>query len=281
VAVLRYDRRTRCAVLRAHRAYAAGQQVYDSYGAGRAPVDTLLDYGFADGGGVTSENEDADVGDADDDDEDGFEYAAEEPLDRIDLPASALGPVAAANAALLAAVGLPPEGATAALGRDGPDDGVLAWARVAAASAAELASAGWRDADAAAVATAMAARAPLSGSVRQRAYAAMGTFIGRVGATNEVAALTRLAAACAAATVAYPSALAEDEARLAAAEAAPWAPGAPAAELHALRALVSEKRALQGAAAAVAVAAAAAAAAASGKAGGKGGAASRGRRRPS
>ena len=96
--------------------------------------------------------------------------------------------------------------------------------------------------------------------------------IGRVSATNETAALRRLAAACDTQMAAYPTALEEDEARLAALEAAPWAPGVHAATLHALRALVSEKRALAGASEAVAAALAALVAKA---------AAPRGRRRPS
>ena len=57
MAVLRYDRASRCAVLHAHRAYAQGDQVFDSYGVGRAPVDTLLDYGFAE---LPADNDDED-----------------------------------------------------------------------------------------------------------------------------------------------------------------------------------------------------------------------------
>jgi hypothetical protein len=101
--------------------------------------------------------------------------------------------VATANAALLAAVGLPPEAATAALGCDGPDDGVLAWARVAAATPAELSAGGWSDAAAAAVARARGSGQPVQAAVQQLAYNVMGSFIARVSASNEAAALQRLA----------------------------------------------------------------------------------------
>ena len=245
-AVLRYDRASRSAVLHAHKSYAAGDQVFDSYGVGRAPVDTLLDYGFAEL--PTEEEEES----GSDDDEDlAF------PVDRIDLPAAALGPVATLNAALLAAVGLPPEAATAALGCDGPDDGVLAWARVASATPAELAAAGWSDAAAAAVTRARSAGQPVAASVQQLAYNVMGGFIARVGPSNEAAALQRLYNACQAQLAAYPTALEADEALLAAGEASPAGDSRADARLHALRALVSEKRALEGAAAAIAAAQAA------------------------
>lgn len=246
-AVLRYDRASRCAVLHAHTAYATGDQVFDSYGVGRAPVDTLLDHGFAE----------LPLGEEEDDDDDSIEDDFVSPVDRIDLPASALGPVAAANAALLAAVGLPPEAATAALGCDGPDDGVLAWARVASATPAELSAAGWRDADAAAVSRARAAGQPVPAAAQQLAYTVMGGFITRGSATNEAAALQRLCSACQTQTAAYPTALLADESLLVELEMAPAAKARSFARLHALRALISEKRALEGAAAAIALAQAA------------------------
>ena len=233
--MLRYDRASRCAVLHAHRSYAAGDQVFDSYGVGRAPIDTLLDYGFAE---LPTEEDDESGSDEDDD--------LVFPVDRIDLPASALGPVPASNAALLAVVGLPPEAATAALGCDGPDDGVLAWARVASATPAELGAAGWSDAAAAAVTRARGSGQPVSAAVQQLAYNVMGGFIGRVSSSNEAAALQRLSSACQVQLAAYPTALQADEELLASCEASP-ADLRAAARLHALRALVSEKRALEGA----------------------------------
>jgi hypothetical protein len=248
-AVLRYDRASRCAVLHAHTSYAPGDQVFDSYGVGRAPIDTLLDYGFAE---LPGEEDDPD--DDDDDESDDLVF----PVDRIDLPASALGAVATANAALLAVVGLPPEAATAALGCDGPDDGVLAWARVAAATPAELSAGGWSDAAAAAVARARGSGQPVAATLQQLAYNVMGSFIARVSASNEAAALQRLASACQAQMAAYPTTLQADEALLTDCGETSAAPDARAhARLHALRALVSEKRALEGAAAAIAAAQAA------------------------
>lgn len=244
MAVLRYDRASRCAVLHAHRAYATGDQVFDSYGVGRAPVDTLLDYGFAE----LPAEDDADAGsDDEDEDEDSMVF----PVDRIDMPASALGPVPDANAALLAAVGLAPEAATAALGGDGPDDGVLAWARVASATPAELLQAGWRDADAAAVTRARASGQPMPAAVQQLAFNVMGSFIARLSASNEASALQRLRNACDAQLAAYPTALEADETLLN--ELSQTLADARAyARMHALRALISEKRALEGAAAAIA-----------------------------
>jgi hypothetical protein len=243
VAVLRYDRASRCAVLHAHRAYAQGDQVFDSYGVGRAPVDTLLDYGFAE---LPAEDEDDDEHDEEDD-------STVFPVDRIDLPASALGPVPAANAALLAAVGLAPEAATAALGGDGPDDGVLAWARVASATPTELGQAGWHDADAAAVTRARASGQPLPEAVQQLAFNVMGSFIARLNVSNEASALQRLSTACEVQLAAYPTALEADETRLDELTEVPEDARAYAM-LHALRALISEKRALEGAAVAIAVA---------------------------
>jgi hypothetical protein len=46
--VLQYDVETDTAFLCAHRAYAAGEEVHDSYGPGLSPSDLLLDYGFVD-----------------------------------------------------------------------------------------------------------------------------------------------------------------------------------------------------------------------------------------
>ena len=245
MAVLRYDSASRCAVLHAHRAYATGDQVFDSYGVGRAPVDTLLDYGFAE---LPAEDDDA-GSDVEDEDEESMVF----PVDRIDMPASALGPVPDANAALLAAVGLAPEAATAALGGDGPDDGVLAWARVASATPAELLQAGWRDADAAAITRARASGQPVPAAVQQLAFNVMGSFIARLSASNEACALQRLRNACDVQLAAYPTALEADETLLD--ELSQTLADARAnARQHALRALISEKRALEGAAAAIAAA---------------------------
>ena len=244
--MLRYDRASRCAVLHAHRAYAQGDQVFDSYGVGRAPVDTLLDYGFAE---LPADVDDEDAGSDDEEEDDSVVF----PVDRIDMPASALGPVPDANAALLAAVGLAPEAATAALGGDGPDDGVLAWARVASATPAELGQAGWRDADAAAVTRARASGKPVPAAAQQLAFNVMGSFIARLSASNEASALQRLSNACDVQLAAYPTTLEADEAlhnELSELQADARA----CARLHALRALISEKRALEGAAAAIAVA---------------------------
>jgi len=46
--VLRYDVETETAFLCAHRDYAAGEEVHDSYGPGLSPSDLLMDYGFVD-----------------------------------------------------------------------------------------------------------------------------------------------------------------------------------------------------------------------------------------
>lgn len=46
--VLRYDVETDTTFLCAHTDYAAGDEVYDSYGPGLAPCDLLMDYGFVD-----------------------------------------------------------------------------------------------------------------------------------------------------------------------------------------------------------------------------------------
>ena len=47
VASLRFDAETAVAELRASRAYAAGEEVFDSYGVAATPADTFLAYGFA------------------------------------------------------------------------------------------------------------------------------------------------------------------------------------------------------------------------------------------
>ena len=46
--VLQYDEAHDAAVLFAHRTYAAGEEVFDSYGTRLTPADLLLDYGFVD-----------------------------------------------------------------------------------------------------------------------------------------------------------------------------------------------------------------------------------------
>ena len=43
-----YNQRTGIASLKAHRAYAEGEQVYDSYGPSLSASKLLLDYGFVD-----------------------------------------------------------------------------------------------------------------------------------------------------------------------------------------------------------------------------------------
>ena len=48
VSVLRYEFDTDAACLCAHRDYAAGEEVHDSYGPGLSPCDLLMDYGFVD-----------------------------------------------------------------------------------------------------------------------------------------------------------------------------------------------------------------------------------------
>ena len=122
---------------------------------------------------------------------------------------------------------------------------------------AELSAAGWSDAAASAVSRARGSGQPVAATVQQ-AYNVMGSFIARVSASNEAAALQRLASACQAQMAAYPTTLQADEALLAECGEASAAPDARAhARLHALRAVVSEKRALEGAAAAIAAAQAA------------------------
>ena len=225
--VLTYDAERRVAVLRAHRAYRAGEQVFDSYG-NLPPVDALLDYGFVErpveARLCTAEK---------------WMRAKRGDADRADLPAGALGPVRLLNSALLGAVGLPACSACASMTCEGPDQGVMAWARAASATDEELLAAGWSEADAAA-----AAANPQAGP--QRAYVAMGFFMKPFSAANEWAALSRLRWALQQQANAYPAALSGDVARLRALEAKPWKPGRHHAELHALRAVVSERRAVEG-----------------------------------
>lgn len=46
--VLQYDDAADAAVLFAHKRYAAGDEVFDSYGKNLTPSELLLDYGFVD-----------------------------------------------------------------------------------------------------------------------------------------------------------------------------------------------------------------------------------------
>ena len=216
--VLQYDPDERVAVLFAHRRYAPGEQVFDSYSPFKAPVDTLLEYGFV-------EPRDSSAA-----------------ADRADLPAACLGHVGEGSASLLAAVGLDPATAIASLGVDGPDAGVLAWLRVASATAEELRAAGWTD---------TAAGQPASAGRSQVGYTAMGTFMTTRSASNETAALQRLLTALDAQCGAYAVTSAEHAARLKAMEAEPRSAGLQQATLHALRAVVSERAALEGSQAAV------------------------------
>jgi hypothetical protein len=217
--VLQYDPEEHVAFLCAHRRYAPGEQVFDSYSPGKAPVDTLLEYGFV-------EPRDGSAA-----------------VDRADLPAARLGHVGGQSASLLAAVGLDPATAIASLGGDGPDAGVLAWLRVASATPAELHAAGWTDETAGQAAS--AARS-------QVGYTAMGKFMTTRSTTNETAALQRLLTALDAQCGAYAMAAAEHVARLRAMEDEPSrSAGLPQATLNALRAVVSERTALEGSLAAV------------------------------
>ena len=211
--VLQYDPDERVAVLYAHRRYGPGEQVFDSYSPGKAPVDTLLEYGFV-------EPRDSSAA-----------------ADRADLPAACMGHVGEGSASLLAAVGLDPATAIASLGVDGPDAGVLAWLRVASATPEELRAAGWTD---------RTAGEPASVARCQVGYTAMGTFMTTRSATNETAALQRMLTALDAQCGAYAVTAAEHAERLKAMEAEPWSAGLPQASLHALRAVVSERTALEG-----------------------------------
>ena len=216
--VLQYDPDDRVAVLYAHRRYSPGEQVFDSYSPGKAPVDTLLEYGFV-------ERRDSSAA-----------------ADRADLPAACLGHVGGSSASLLAAVGLDPATAIASLGVSGPDAGVLAWLRVASATGEELQAAGWTD----------AAAGEAAGAGRSQAgYTAMGTFMTTRSAANETAALQRLLTALEMQCGAYAVPAAEHVAQLEALEAEPWSAGLHQARLHALRAVVSERTALEGSLAAV------------------------------
>lgn len=250
------------AVIRAHKPYAIGEQVFDSYGNGLSRCDTLLDYGFVDGSA---------------------EADAMATIDRADLPASRLGPVAAPNAALLAAAGLPcdpgPFCAVAAMGAAGPDDGLVAWARVAVATRGELEAAGWswththtRQGDAARSNGTVSGGGGATGeSGAAEARAALGRFVGgprcAAGGATRAGALRRIAAAIDVQLGAYPrSAEADADAARTAEEGAEAASGGGAgggggargadterlrATCAALRGVLSERRALRGAAAAV------------------------------
>jgi len=210
-ALLRYEPEARACRIYAHRSYSAGQQVFDSYGEHLSPGDLLLSHGFAPPLGAPG-------------------LAA---LCRADVPAAWLGQVGVTNGELLGAAGLPPSSALASVGCDGPDPGVLAWARAAAAAAPELAAAGWA-----------------AGAPRDRAWAALGHFLNPVSRANEAAALSRLEAGLAAVAAMHEARCGEaaaEEAALAGLEAAGWRPGRGGARLYALRALVAERRAASGA----------------------------------
>ena len=47
VSLLRFDKATNVATLRASRAYRAGEEVFDTYGVAKTPAETFLAYGFA------------------------------------------------------------------------------------------------------------------------------------------------------------------------------------------------------------------------------------------
>ena len=210
--VLQYDPEERCAVLFAHKCYAPGDQVFDSYSPGKAPVDTLLEYGFVEPRSTTAA------------------------VDRVDVPASCLGAMPESNEQLLSSVGLDPATAIASLSADGPDPGVLAWLRVASATPEELRTAGWSDLPS----------ADINDRTRQVAYEVMGKFMASQGSRNESAALQRLQLALETQCTAYSTELEDDIARLDVMEAQSWSPGRQHAELTALRAIVSERTALQG-----------------------------------
>lgn len=178
--MLRYDVETDTAFLCAHRDYAAGEEVCDSYGPGLSPPDTLLDYGFVDAANAN---------------------------DRYDAaPQDIARPRGPRNAALLAALDrLQGEGAMLPLGRAGPDETGLTLLRASLAGDAELVRAGWRP-RAGPGDVALAARA-------------MGRLSAPESRATEAALLAALAAFVAAAAAAYPTAVAEDEAEAAALEA--------------------------------------------------------------
>lgn len=225
--MLAFDVDADAALLRAHRDYAAGEEVFDSYGPLLSPCDLLLDYGFVDPANGNPR------------------YDA--------VPAEIAAPRGARNAALLQALArLQGEGSLLALGPEGPDVTGLTALRAALAGDAELVRAGWR---------VRASPSDVGGAAR-----ALGRLSRPESAATEAAVLAALAGFCARALAAYPSTLADDEAELAALlesgrSAASGGGGGGGdggdddearARVATLRALISEKRALAGSAAAVA-----------------------------
>ncbi|GJP38849.1 hypothetical protein CLOM_g653 [Closterium sp. NIES-68] len=249
VSCLAYDPDSRTARLGAHRAYAPGSEVFDSYGPWLSPRQLFLDHGFVDEvvfEGLRPLNEDALSAAMGHElvDRMGFQGAKEEEEEWeeeeegweeeehgrgeedeycwtghtehsdhvIELPASILGPFDdTLNTSLLEAAGLPIDSSHFSLTPAGPDDSIVAWLRAALASAAELAAAGWRHVD---------ASDWLSGGrswrLEQRAATVMGRIAGggATGKDTERELYSRLASAARLQLQGYQTTIVEDIALL-------------------------------------------------------------------
>eukprot|EP00897_Mesotaenium_endlicherianum_P006022 jgi/Mesen1/5448/ME000272S04785 len=211
-ACLAFSAAAGCATLRAHTAYAAGQEVHDSYGPHLSAARLFLDYGFVD---------DANV------------------IHSIDLPAAMVGCVRGPlNEALLSAVGLPPESAQLSLSPKGADVSVLAWMRSACASPQELKLAGW---------TPSCVRKGSMLEMSRRSSRAMAHFSRPVSRENEALVLEKLVDTCEDALAGYRSTIEEDQRFLSSSNRAGEDSVQEQARRHATRAVLSEKLALKGA----------------------------------
>lgn len=171
---LHYNSDLEAVTLAAHRNYAPGEEVYDSYGPNLSPSDLLMDYGFVD-----EHNDNA----------------------RVDVLASdAVTPRSARNRTLLEALQSVQGEATIAFGPNGPDVTTLTYARAALATDVELVKAGWR-------VKASAAEVELACRV-------LGRLSEPVSAATEVALLKQLEGCVTQLLDGYPTSLEQDEQQL-------------------------------------------------------------------